>query len=175
MLWLDCPRCGRRPIDEFAFGGERRPVPDWIEGDDARNFDDTAGGFIGDTGFGPDTGFRRFWFNPVRRHDAWPPPLFCWRPTGASRILGIEDNTGIPTRKDKNATPRQKRNYLCTMCVLDGRLCGHERFENCSYVLAHNKIGDLIEIGGFAIDDDEHGAAALRQERKSGRGPNHKR
>jgi heterotetrameric sarcosine oxidase delta subunit len=40
MLWLDCPRCGRRPIDEFAFGGERRPVPDWIEGDDARNFDE---------------------------------------------------------------------------------------------------------------------------------------
>ena len=28
MLWLDCPRCGRRPLDEFAFGGERRPVPD---------------------------------------------------------------------------------------------------------------------------------------------------
>jgi heterotetrameric sarcosine oxidase delta subunit len=40
MLWLDCPRCGRRPIDEFAFGGERRPVPDWIEGDDARNLDE---------------------------------------------------------------------------------------------------------------------------------------
>ena len=40
MLWLDCPRCGRRPVDEFAFGGERRPVPDWIEGDDARNFDE---------------------------------------------------------------------------------------------------------------------------------------
>jgi heterotetrameric sarcosine oxidase delta subunit len=40
MLWLTCPRCGPRPIDEFAFGGERRPVPDWIEGDDARNFDE---------------------------------------------------------------------------------------------------------------------------------------
>ena len=40
MLWLACSTCGRRPIDEFAFGGERRPVPDWIEGDDARNLDE---------------------------------------------------------------------------------------------------------------------------------------
>ena len=40
MLWLTCPLCGRRPIDEFTFGGERRPVPDWIEGDDARNLDE---------------------------------------------------------------------------------------------------------------------------------------
>lgn len=40
MLWLDCPRCGHRPIDEFAFGGERRPVPDWIEGEGAQNFDE---------------------------------------------------------------------------------------------------------------------------------------
>jgi heterotetrameric sarcosine oxidase delta subunit len=40
MLWLTCPICGRRPIDEFTFGGERRPVPDWIEGDDARNLDE---------------------------------------------------------------------------------------------------------------------------------------
>ena len=24
MHWLDCPRCGRRPIEEFTFGGERR-------------------------------------------------------------------------------------------------------------------------------------------------------
>jgi heterotetrameric sarcosine oxidase delta subunit len=40
MLWLTCPICGRRPIDEFTFGGERRPVPDWIEGVDARNLDE---------------------------------------------------------------------------------------------------------------------------------------
>jgi heterotetrameric sarcosine oxidase delta subunit len=40
MLWLTCPLCGRRPIDEFTFGGERRPVPDWIEGEDARNLDE---------------------------------------------------------------------------------------------------------------------------------------
>ena len=32
MLWLDCPRCGRRPLDEFTFGGERRTVPASIEG-----------------------------------------------------------------------------------------------------------------------------------------------
>ena len=40
MLWLTCPRCGPHPVDEFAFGGERRPVPDTIKGDDARNFDE---------------------------------------------------------------------------------------------------------------------------------------
>ena len=27
MLWLDCPRCGRRPLEEFSFGGERRTSP----------------------------------------------------------------------------------------------------------------------------------------------------
>ena len=40
MLWLDCPRCGRRPLDEFTFGGERRPVPDWITDPDERDFDE---------------------------------------------------------------------------------------------------------------------------------------
>ena len=40
MLWLDCPRCGRRPIDEFTFGGERRPVPDSIADPDERDFDE---------------------------------------------------------------------------------------------------------------------------------------
>ncbi|MEA2610139.1 MAG: Sarcosine oxidase, delta subunit family, partial [Chloroflexota bacterium] len=30
MLWLTCPRCGRRPLDEFAFGGERRAAPTWL-------------------------------------------------------------------------------------------------------------------------------------------------
>ncbi len=24
MLWIDCPNCGRRPVDEFRFGGELR-------------------------------------------------------------------------------------------------------------------------------------------------------
>ena len=36
MLWLPCPRCGPRPIEEFTFGGERRPVPDWITDPDER-------------------------------------------------------------------------------------------------------------------------------------------
>ena len=30
MLWLTCPNCGRRPVDEFAFGGEFPVVPDRI-------------------------------------------------------------------------------------------------------------------------------------------------
>ena len=40
MLWLDCPRCGRRPLDEFAFGGERRTGARRIEDADARDFDE---------------------------------------------------------------------------------------------------------------------------------------
>ena len=31
MHWLDCPRCGRRPLDEFVFGGERRTAPSPID------------------------------------------------------------------------------------------------------------------------------------------------
>ena len=40
MHWLDCPRCGRRPLDEFTFGGERRPVPDELTDPDDRDFDE---------------------------------------------------------------------------------------------------------------------------------------
>ena len=40
MHTLDCPRCGRRPLDEFVFGGERRPTPSTIEDPDARDFDE---------------------------------------------------------------------------------------------------------------------------------------
>jgi heterotetrameric sarcosine oxidase delta subunit len=40
MLWLSCPRCGRRPLDEFTFGGERRAVPDRITDPDERDYDE---------------------------------------------------------------------------------------------------------------------------------------
>jgi len=40
MHELDCPRCGRRPLDEFVFGGERRTTPSAIEDPDARDFDE---------------------------------------------------------------------------------------------------------------------------------------
>ncbi len=40
MPTLDCPRCGRRPLDEFTFGGERRPSASWLTDPDARDFDD---------------------------------------------------------------------------------------------------------------------------------------
>ena len=40
MHTLDCPRCGRRPLDEFTFGGERRTRPSSIEDADARDFDE---------------------------------------------------------------------------------------------------------------------------------------
>ena len=40
MPSLDCPRCGRRPLDEYVFGGERRTTPSTIEDPDARDFDE---------------------------------------------------------------------------------------------------------------------------------------
>jgi sarcosine oxidase delta subunit len=30
MLWIPCPICGRRPVEEFSFGGELPTVPDRI-------------------------------------------------------------------------------------------------------------------------------------------------
>ena len=40
MHALVCPRCGRRPLDEFTFGGERRASADWLNDPDERDFDD---------------------------------------------------------------------------------------------------------------------------------------
>src|SRR4029079_11335249 len=40
MHELDCPRCGRRPLDEFTFGGERRATPDGLTDPDDRDFDE---------------------------------------------------------------------------------------------------------------------------------------
>ena len=40
MHTIECPRCGRRPIDEFTFGGERRPTPGWLTDPDERDYDE---------------------------------------------------------------------------------------------------------------------------------------
>jgi heterotetrameric sarcosine oxidase delta subunit len=40
MHTLDCPRCGRRPLDEFTFGGERRASADWLTDPTERDYDD---------------------------------------------------------------------------------------------------------------------------------------
>lgn len=40
MHTLDCARCGRRPLDEFVFGGERRTTSSTIQDLDARDFDE---------------------------------------------------------------------------------------------------------------------------------------
>ena len=52
MLWLPCPRCGLRQIEEFTFGGELRHVPDWITDPDERDFDEV---WIFDNPDGPTT------------------------------------------------------------------------------------------------------------------------
>ncbi len=52
MHHLDCPRCGRRPLEEFTFGGERRAVPDSIVDPDERDFDEV---WIFENPLGPTT------------------------------------------------------------------------------------------------------------------------
>ena len=39
MLWIMCPCCGLRPVDEYRFGGEMPDVPESVVGDDARDLD----------------------------------------------------------------------------------------------------------------------------------------
>ena len=40
MLWLDCPRCGPRPLDEYVFGGERRTASSTIDDPFERDLDE---------------------------------------------------------------------------------------------------------------------------------------
>jgi sarcosine oxidase, subunit delta len=39
MLWIPCPTCGERPVEEFRFGGEIPNVPGHVVADDERNVD----------------------------------------------------------------------------------------------------------------------------------------
>jgi heterotetrameric sarcosine oxidase delta subunit len=79
MHRLDCPRCGPRPLDEFAFGGERRPVPDTIGDPDARDFDEV---WVFENPDGPTT---ERWFHAFgcRR---W---LTVRRDTSIDAVLGV--------------------------------------------------------------------------------------
>ncbi len=39
MLWIACPNCGDRPVEEYRFGGELPTVPDHVTDVDARDVD----------------------------------------------------------------------------------------------------------------------------------------
>jgi len=39
MLWITCPICGARPVDEYRYGGELPTVPDDVTDPAARNVD----------------------------------------------------------------------------------------------------------------------------------------
>ena len=39
MLDITCPSCGRRPLDEYRFGGEVPTIPDSVVDPDARDVD----------------------------------------------------------------------------------------------------------------------------------------
>ena len=79
MHELDCPRCGRRPLDEFVFGGERRPVPATLTDPDDIDFD---GVMLFDNPDGP-TNERWFHAAGCRR---W---LTAVRDTHVDRVLEV--------------------------------------------------------------------------------------
>jgi sarcosine oxidase, subunit delta len=39
MLWVTCPNCGDRPVEEYRFGGELPTVPDHVTDPDERDLD----------------------------------------------------------------------------------------------------------------------------------------
>jgi sarcosine oxidase, subunit delta len=39
MLWITCPNCGDRPVEEYRFGGELPTVPDHVTDPDERDPD----------------------------------------------------------------------------------------------------------------------------------------
>ncbi len=39
MLWITCPTCGRRPVEEYRFGGELRGAATWISDPVQRDVD----------------------------------------------------------------------------------------------------------------------------------------
>jgi sarcosine oxidase, subunit delta len=39
MLWITCPNCGERPVDEYRFGGELPTVPEHLTDPDERDLD----------------------------------------------------------------------------------------------------------------------------------------
>lgn len=39
MLWITCPTCGQRPVEEYAFGGELRGIPETITDPHERDID----------------------------------------------------------------------------------------------------------------------------------------
>ena len=40
MLWIECPNCGGRPLEEFRYGNTFPTTPDAITDPDAGNVDD---------------------------------------------------------------------------------------------------------------------------------------
>ena len=39
MLWITCPNCGARPVEEYRFGGELPSIPDHVTEADERDVD----------------------------------------------------------------------------------------------------------------------------------------
>jgi sarcosine oxidase, subunit delta len=39
MLWITCPNCGSRPVEEFRYGGEFPTIADGLTDADERNID----------------------------------------------------------------------------------------------------------------------------------------
>src|SRR5580692_6067979 len=118
---------------------------------------------------GPSPGLADFSI-PSDAMTPWP-PLFCWRPARALHE-SLESKITLAIRGKR--TKMQQWNKSVTACVKVVSV-RDEGFEHRSDVLTHDKVGNVVELGRLAIDDDKLGAVALRHQRKAGRRPDQER
>src|SRR5580693_2981432 len=95
------------------------------------------------------------------------PPLLCWRPTRAHHE-SLESKITLAIKGKR--TKMQQWNKSVTACVKVASM-HDEGFQHRADVLAHDDVGDVIELGRLTIDDDKPRTVALRQQRESGRRP----
>src|SRR5580704_18073401 len=99
------------------------------------------------------------------------PPLLCWRPTRAHHE-SLESK--ITLAIEGKRTKMQKWNKSVTACVKVASM-HDEGLQHRADVLAHDKVGNIVELGRLAIDDRKLRAVALRHQRKAGRRPDQER
>ena len=82
MLWIACPTCGPRPVEEYRFGGEMPHVPDEVTDPGARLVDHV---WFFDNGEGVSV---ERWFH----HAGCRRCLTLQRDTGTDRVLDTPES-----------------------------------------------------------------------------------
>src|SRR5580692_6859217 len=118
---------------------------------------------------GPSPGLADFSI-PSDAMTPWP-PLFCWRPARALHE-SLESKITLAIRGKR--TKMQQWNKSVTACVKVASM-HDEGLQHRADVLTHHEVGNIVELGRFAIDDCELRAVALRHQWKAGRRPDQER